>query len=153
MNTQVIKLTKALGFSLIELMVVIAIVALLSAIAIPSYKDYVARSKMAEINSLIGHYQDVYEQQNSTVGDGFATITKTNPGSYIASIEVNSTTPGVIVTLNTAAGTEINEDLEALVITYEATTSADNITTFTCTYAAGDNDTLNSLLTGSCTGT
>jgi len=42
------------GFSLIELMVVIAIVALLAAVAIPSYRDYTNRPKMSEVNSLIG---------------------------------------------------------------------------------------------------
>jgi type IV pilus assembly protein PilE len=36
------------GFSLIELMVVVVIVGILSAIAIPSYQDYVTRSKMTE---------------------------------------------------------------------------------------------------------
>lgn len=153
MNTQNFKSTKAAGFSLIELMVVIAIVALLSAIAIPSYKDYVARSKIAEINSLIGHYQNVYEQQNSAVGDAFDQIVKTNPGSYISEIEVNSVDDGgtVVVTLNADAGTEINTALSGLVITYTADTSTDNITTFVCTHpSTSDDATIDSMLTGSC---
>lgn len=160
MNMYTKRLTKSTGFSLIELMVVIAIVALLSAIAIPSYKDYVARSKMAEINSLIGHYQGVYEQQNSTIGNGFPTITKTNPGSYISSVVVTAPTsndPGdegtVAVTLNADAGTEILTALSGLLITYTASTSDDNITTFVCTYAASDDEDINAMLTGGCTGT
>lgn len=42
------KMNKKLGFSLIELMIVIAIIALLSMIAIPSYSKYLAKAKRAE---------------------------------------------------------------------------------------------------------
>ena len=42
----------SIGFSLIELMVVIAIIAILSAVAVPSYRSYVIRSKITEAFSL-----------------------------------------------------------------------------------------------------
>lgn len=45
------------GFSLIELMIVITIISLLSAIAIPSYKTYIQRARFAEIIAIANVYK------------------------------------------------------------------------------------------------
>jgi type IV pilus assembly protein PilA len=66
------------AFSLVELMVVIAIVALLAAVAIPSYKEYTNRAKMAEVTNTIGRQLDVWAEKH-TLGQTSAPITLEDP--------------------------------------------------------------------------
>jgi type IV pilus assembly protein PilE len=50
------------GFTLLELMIVVAIVAILAAIALPSYQDYITRSKFAEATSTLADLRVKMEQ-------------------------------------------------------------------------------------------
>lgn len=52
----------ARGFTLIEIMVTVAIVGILLAVAIPSYSDYVTRSRLSEAFSALGGAQPAAEQ-------------------------------------------------------------------------------------------
>jgi len=56
------------GFTLIELMIVVAIVGILAAIALPAYQDYVVRSKMSEPVAAIAACKTSVSEYYSTKG-------------------------------------------------------------------------------------
>ena len=57
------------GFTLIELMIVVAIIGILAAIAIPAYQDYVARSQVSEALSLSGGMRVAMAEEWQTTGE------------------------------------------------------------------------------------
>jgi type IV pilus assembly protein PilE len=64
---------QAAGFTLIELMIVVAIIAILAAIAVPIYSDYVTRSKLTEAQnnlSALRVQMEQYFQDNRSYADG-----------------------------------------------------------------------------------
>ncbi len=62
------------GFTLIELMIVVAIIGILAAIAIPQYQNYIARSQFAEAHTLLDGTKAAV-QQRVDQGQAFAAST------------------------------------------------------------------------------
>jgi len=67
------------GFTLIELMIVVAIIAILAAIALPAYQDYVARSQVSEAMTLAAGAKTAVAEQYANTG-AFPGITNANSG-------------------------------------------------------------------------
>ncbi|WLP94847.1 pilin [Psychrobacter sp. M13] len=65
------------GFTLIELMIAIAIVSILMAIALPAYQDYTQRARTSECLSLVGAAKNVV-MTNASIGTEFASGFTTN---------------------------------------------------------------------------
>ena len=95
------------GFTLIELMIVVAIVGILAAIALPAYQDYVIRSKVSEAAAAVGacktsvaEYAATKNALPATLADSGCSSTATQ---YVASLNVAA---GVITVATQATGAE-----------------------------------------------
>jgi type IV pilus assembly protein PilA len=98
------------GFTLIELMIVVAIIGILAAIAIPSYQDYTARAQVTEMIELTGQYKTPIAEYYSAKGDlsslgtNISALGGTTAGKYVANIALNYIAPGTIMVVATMQG-------------------------------------------------
>lgn len=127
------------GFTLIELMIVVAIIGILAAIAIPAYQDYTVRSQVTEGLNLAAAVQTGVAESFANTGiwplDNTAAGGDNNSlpgGKYVGSVTVVNGTIEILYGTVGVYGTQANANIATKLLFMQPTLSTNNDVIWNC---------------------
>lgn len=131
---------KQSGFTLIELMIVVAIIGILAAIALPAYQNYTVRSKLSEVPVVLGGNKLAVEMYFNEFGampvsaGAMSDFDQTIEGSNVGTLAVDfNTTVSSAMRITIAADDEVDGTAGTDTFDYTATNQGSTITwSFVC---------------------
>ena len=119
------------GFTLIELMIVIAIVGILAAVALPAYQDYTIRAKMSEViargSEAKTSVAEWYASKGTLPSTAASAPFNTGPAGKVSSAVWNPTSNQIRIT---ASG--VDAQVDGSYITMTVASTANSVVTWTC---------------------
>ena len=136
------------GFSLVELLIVIAIIGVLSSMAIPAYSDYLVRSKVSDMMGTISYMKQAFNEYRNVTGNFTLPTSATTATTRLQAIGVNSVNIPPYVTKIDVAGsggtgtialcgdaTQLGLAGDSLYIYLVGTSTSATGTTWSCQYS------------------
>jgi type IV pilus assembly protein PilA len=126
------------GFTLIELMIVVAIIGILAAIAIPAYQDYTIRSQVTEGLNLASAVKAGVSEYYANAGSWPATISdlgnSVDPsGKYASDLAISTGT------INITYGGQANQNIAGSILSLRPRVSGNGDVVWLCGYNSGAN--------------
>jgi type IV pilus assembly protein PilA len=125
------------GFTLIELMIVVAIVGILAAVALPAYQDYLVRSKITELAMAVAQCKTAVSEYLTSKSVLPATLAESGCAATNTGYGQNLTVNAGVISIQATANVGGNPDQAGLVYALTPSTAGTSITYWDCSRTTG----------------